>query len=82
MSENTLTVTDNRTGKTYEIPIEHDTIPATVLRKHAALHAEQLAAINTIFAPLPDATAQRPCGRGCGQGKREDQGAVFAAIWL
>ena len=33
MSDNTLTVTDNRTGKTYEIPIEHDTIPATALRK-------------------------------------------------
>jgi citrate synthase len=33
MSENTLTVTDNRTGKTYEIPIEHDTIPAMALRK-------------------------------------------------
>jgi citrate synthase len=33
MSENTLTVTDNRTGKTYEIPIENDTIPALALRK-------------------------------------------------
>jgi citrate synthase len=29
----TLTVTDNRTGKTYEIPITHDTIRATDLRK-------------------------------------------------
>jgi len=33
MSKNTLTVTDNRTGKTYEIPIEHDTIPAMALRQ-------------------------------------------------
>jgi citrate synthase len=33
MSENTLTVTDNRTGQTYEIPIERDTIPAMALRK-------------------------------------------------
>lgn len=33
MSKNTLTITDNRTGKTYEIPIEHDTIHATELRK-------------------------------------------------
>jgi citrate synthase len=29
----TLTITDNRTGKTYEIPIEDDTIRATDLRK-------------------------------------------------
>ncbi len=29
----TLTVTDNRTGKQYEIPIEHDTIKATDLRQ-------------------------------------------------
>jgi citrate synthase len=29
----TLTVTDNRTGKTYEIPIEDETIRATELRK-------------------------------------------------
>ncbi len=33
MSNNTLTIMDNRTGKTYEIPIEHDTIRATDLRK-------------------------------------------------
>ena len=33
MSKNTLTITDNRTGKTYEIPIEHDTIPAMALRQ-------------------------------------------------
>jgi len=30
---NTLTITDNRTGKQYEIPIENDTIRATDLRK-------------------------------------------------
>lgn len=30
---NTLTVTDNRTGKTYELPIEHDTINAIDLRQ-------------------------------------------------
>src|SRR5437016_10711042 len=29
----TLTVTDNRTGKQYEIPIEDETIRATELRK-------------------------------------------------
>ena len=28
----TLTVTDNRTGKSYEIPIKHDTIRAMDLR--------------------------------------------------
>jgi citrate synthase len=33
MSKNSLTITDNRTGKTYEIPIEHDTIPAMALRQ-------------------------------------------------
>ncbi len=32
-SGDTLTVTDNRTGKTYEIPIEDNTIRATELRK-------------------------------------------------
>lgn len=33
MANNTLTVTDNRTGETYEIPIENETIPAAALRK-------------------------------------------------
>ncbi|NJN15681.1 MAG: citrate synthase [Oscillochloris sp.] len=33
MGNNTLTVTDNRTGKTYEIPIEHNTIRALDLRQ-------------------------------------------------
>ena len=33
MTKNTLTVTDNRTGKTYELPIEHDTIDAMHLRQ-------------------------------------------------
>ncbi|NCC34489.1 MAG: citrate synthase [Chloroflexia bacterium] len=33
MSKDTLTVTDNRTGKTYEIPIQNDTINAIDLRK-------------------------------------------------
>jgi citrate synthase len=32
-SANTLTVTDNRTGKSYEVPIEDETIRATELRK-------------------------------------------------
>ena len=32
-SGDTLTVTDNRTGKQYEIPIEDNTIRATELRK-------------------------------------------------
>ncbi|MEZ4731831.1 MAG: citrate synthase [Caldilineaceae bacterium] len=33
MSGNTLTITDNRTGKTYEVPIEYDTINAMALRQ-------------------------------------------------
>ena len=33
MAKDTLTVTDNRTGKTYEIPIKHDTIRAIDLRQ-------------------------------------------------
>ena len=33
MSKDTLTVTDNRTGKTYELPIEHDTVRAIDLRQ-------------------------------------------------
>ncbi|MBI4484869.1 MAG: citrate synthase [Acidobacteria bacterium] len=33
MSQDTLTVVDNRTGKTYEIPITDGTIPAPELRK-------------------------------------------------
>ncbi|MEZ4254568.1 MAG: citrate synthase [Polyangiales bacterium] len=33
MSKNTLTLTDNRTGKTYEVPIENDTIRAMDLRQ-------------------------------------------------
>ncbi len=33
MPQNTLTITDDRTGKTYPLPIEHDTIRAMDLRK-------------------------------------------------
>ena len=33
MSKDTLTITDNRTGKTYEVPIEHETINAMDLRQ-------------------------------------------------
>lgn len=33
MDKNSLTITDNRTGKTYEVPITHDTINAMELRK-------------------------------------------------
>ncbi len=33
MSENTLTITDNRTGKRYSVPIENDTIKAIDLRQ-------------------------------------------------
>lgn len=33
MSKDTLTITDNRTGTTYELPIEHDTIRAIDLRQ-------------------------------------------------
>ena len=33
VSRETLTITDNRTGKSYEIPINHDTIRAADLRQ-------------------------------------------------
>src|ERR1700691_2203555 len=33
MSRNTLSITDNRTGKAYEVPIKNDTIHATDLRQ-------------------------------------------------
>jgi citrate synthase len=33
MAKDTLTVTDNRTGQSYEIPIQHNTIPAAALLK-------------------------------------------------
>jgi citrate synthase len=33
MPSNTLTITDNRTGKSYEVPIEHETIRAGDLRQ-------------------------------------------------
>lgn len=33
MSQNTITITDNRTGKQYELPIEHGTIKAMDLRQ-------------------------------------------------
>jgi len=33
MSSNTLTITDNRTGKQYEVPIENETINAIDLRQ-------------------------------------------------
>ena len=33
MSSNTLTITDNRTGQTYEVPIHDETINAIDLRK-------------------------------------------------
>ena len=33
MTKNTLTITDNRTGKVYEVPVEHDTINAMDLRQ-------------------------------------------------
>ncbi len=33
MSKETLTITDNRTGRTYEVPIENDTIKAISLRQ-------------------------------------------------
>src|ERR1044071_601389 len=33
MNANTLTVTDNRTGKHYELPIEHGTVRAIDLRQ-------------------------------------------------
>ncbi|GAA6041287.1 hypothetical protein JCM8097_001317 [Rhodosporidiobolus ruineniae] len=32
-SEQTLTVTDNRTGKTITVPIEHNSVPATAFKK-------------------------------------------------
>ena len=33
-ASDSLTITDNRTGKTYEVPIEDGTIRATALREH------------------------------------------------
>ena len=33
MAKNTITITDNRTGKQYELPIENDTIRAADLRQ-------------------------------------------------
>ena len=33
MAKDTLTITDNRTGKTYELPIENGTIKALDLRQ-------------------------------------------------
>ncbi len=33
MSKDTLSITDNRTGKSYELPIEHGTIKAIDLRQ-------------------------------------------------
>ena len=36
MSKQTLTITDNRTGHSAELPIEHDTIPAIGLRQFKA----------------------------------------------
>src|SRR4051812_35846645 len=33
MPSNSLTITDNRTGKSYELPIENETIRATDLRQ-------------------------------------------------
>lgn len=33
MTKKTLTITDNRTGKSYEVPVEHDTINAMDLRQ-------------------------------------------------
>lgn len=33
MSKDTLTITDNRTGKTFELPIEHETVKAIELRQ-------------------------------------------------
>jgi len=33
VSKDTLTITDNRTGKSYEVPVEHDTIKAMDLRQ-------------------------------------------------
>ena len=37
MSANTLTITDNRTGKQYELPIENGTIKAMDLRQIKAV---------------------------------------------
>ena len=34
MSSNTLTITDNRTGQTYEVPIHNETSNAIDLRKN------------------------------------------------
>ncbi|KAK1231585.1 hypothetical protein PQX77_005320 [Marasmius sp. AFHP31] len=39
-NNNTLTVRDNRTGKTYEVPIEDNTVPATSFKSIAAPRAK------------------------------------------
>src|ERR1700739_3273731 len=44
-SRQTLTITDNRTGKTYEIPITHDTIRAMDLRQ-IKIHPEDFGMIS------------------------------------
>ncbi|TMM02029.1 MAG: citrate synthase [Actinobacteria bacterium] len=46
-ANDTLTVTDNRTGKQYEIPIEDETIRATELRKIKVHEIDQLAEEST-----------------------------------
>ena len=48
MSKDTLTIIDNRTGKQYEVPIEHETIKAMDLRKIKAAEDDFKQGIDSI----------------------------------
>eukprot|EP01102_Stenamoeba_stenopodia_P016406 TRINITY_DN5736_c0_g1_i2.p1 TRINITY_DN5736_c0_g1~~TRINITY_DN5736_c0_g1_i2.p1 ORF type:complete len:309 (+),score=81.08 TRINITY_DN5736_c0_g1_i2:107-928(+) len=50
---NTLTVTDNRTGKTIEIPIEHNTIQAERFKQFVEEDKDGEDGANTLKAPHP-----------------------------
>src|SRR5439155_1370487 len=56
----TLTITDNRTGKSYEIPITHDTIRAADLRqikvdpKDFGMMSSTIAALSTFYHDAKD----------------------------
>ena len=52
MAKDTLTITDNRTGKTYELPINEGTIRALDLRRlKAALAAPVVVDLRNVYRP-------------------------------
>ena len=62
MAKDTLTVTDNRTGKTYELPVTDGTIRATDLRQirtGADLVGSRLSACKVSREQLDAATLER-----------------------